>query len=129
MIQGGTISNIMDHSRYGCRSTSAICFQNLFFVKISGVSGMQDLSWLVFAPNLAVVFVEGPSSELQEIVSREKVSGIQKEGIEYCTLSKTTYDSLSLFVGTEEYLLGTIGIAKSKENVYKKMSKAEKASI
>ncbi|KAF3571184.1 hypothetical protein F2Q69_00060531 [Brassica cretica] len=61
---------------------------------------------------------EGPSSELQEIVSREKVSGIQKEGIEYCTLSKTTYDSLSLFVGTEDYLLGTIGIAKSKENWY-----------
>ncbi|KAH0863668.1 hypothetical protein HID58_080879, partial [Brassica napus] len=70
-IQGGTISDIMEHTRYGCIST---CFQNL-----SVVNGMQDLSWLVFAPNLISIHVMGPSRELQEIISREKVSGILNE--------------------------------------------------
>ncbi|KAF3572822.1 hypothetical protein F2Q69_00060536 [Brassica cretica] len=75
-IQGGTISDIMEHTRYGCIST---CFQNLSVVKISRVNGMQDLSWLVFAPNLISIHVMGPSRELQEIISREKVSGILNE--------------------------------------------------
>ncbi|KAL0754631.1 hypothetical protein Bca101_092299 [Brassica carinata] len=79
-IQGGTISDIMEHTSYGCRSTSAISFQNLSVVKISRVNGMQDLSWLVFAPNLISIHVMGPSRELQEIISREKVSGILNEG-------------------------------------------------
>lgn len=52
----------------------------------------------------------------------------QRKGVWY-TLSKTTCDALNLFEGTEEYLLGKVGIAMSKENVDKKMSKAEKATI
>ncbi|CAG7900048.1 unnamed protein product [Brassica rapa] len=80
MIERCIISDIMDHTRYGCTSTSAICFQNLGYVNISGVSCIQDLSWLIFAPNLAIVFVEGPSPELQEIISREKVCGILNKG-------------------------------------------------
>ncbi|CAN7035994.1 unnamed protein product [Brassica rapa subsp. trilocularis] len=80
MIERCIISDIMDHTRYGCTSTSAICFQNLGYVNISVVSCIQDLSWLIFAPNLAVVFVEGPSPELQEIISREKVCGILNKG-------------------------------------------------
>ncbi|KAF2618038.1 hypothetical protein F2Q68_00040557 [Brassica cretica] len=74
------ISDIMEHTRYGFRSTSTICFQNLVYVQINGVSGIQDLSWLIFAPNLTFVCVDGPSLELKEIVSREKVSGILNEG-------------------------------------------------
>ncbi|KAG2256684.1 hypothetical protein Bca52824_075978 [Brassica carinata] len=74
------ISDIMEHTRYGFRSTSTICFQNLVYVHITGVSGIQDLSWLIFAPNLTFVCVDGPSLELKEIVSREKVSGILNEG-------------------------------------------------
>ncbi|XP_048594239.1 LOW QUALITY PROTEIN: putative disease resistance protein At4g10780 [Brassica napus] len=80
MIERCIISDIMDHTRYGCTSTSAICFQNLGYVNISVVSGIQDLSWLIFAPNLAIVFLEGPSPELQEIISREKVCGILNKG-------------------------------------------------
>ncbi|CAH8357821.1 unnamed protein product [Eruca vesicaria subsp. sativa] len=74
MIQESFISDIVEHTRYGCRSTSSISFQNLSFVIFSGVSGIQDLSWLIFAPNLTIVSVDGPSPELQEIVSSEKVS-------------------------------------------------------
>ncbi|CAN7057639.1 unnamed protein product [Brassica oleracea var. botrytis] len=74
VIQGSIISDIMEHTRYGCRSISAICFQNLTFVAFVRVSGIQDLSWLIFAVNLTFVLVHGPSPELQEIVSREKVS-------------------------------------------------------
>ncbi|KAL0697506.1 hypothetical protein Bca4012_053628 [Brassica carinata] len=80
MIRKSSISDIVEHTRYGCRSTSAISFQNLSNVGFSGVSGIQDLSWLIFAPNLTIVFVEGPSPELQEIVSSEKVSGILHKG-------------------------------------------------
>ncbi|CAF2260303.1 BnaA08g26370D [Brassica napus] len=79
-IQGGTISDIMEHTRYGGRSTSAISFQNLSVVKISRVNGMQDLSWLVFAPNVISIHVMWSSRELQEIISREKVFGILNEG-------------------------------------------------
>ncbi|KAF3572129.1 hypothetical protein F2Q69_00060542 [Brassica cretica] len=67
-------------TRYGCRSTSDICFQNLHYVIFLGVKGVQDLSWLLFAPNLIDIRVMGPSPELEEILSREKVSGILKEG-------------------------------------------------
>ncbi|KAF2618033.1 hypothetical protein F2Q68_00040552 [Brassica cretica] len=67
-------------TRYGCRSTSDICFQNLHYVIFLGVKGVQDLSWLLFAPNLIDIRVMGPSPELEEIISREKVSGILKEG-------------------------------------------------
>ncbi|CAN6901468.1 unnamed protein product [Brassica oleracea] len=67
-------------TRYGCRSTSDICFQNLRYVIFLGVKGIQDLSWLLFAPNLIDIRVRGPSPELEEIISREKVSGILKEG-------------------------------------------------
>lgn len=79
-LEDCVISDIMEHTRYGCRSTSAICFQNLGFVISKGVSGIQDLSWLIFAPNLTALIVEGPSPELQEIISREKVAGILNEG-------------------------------------------------
>ncbi|KAJ4879059.1 Disease resistance protein (NBS-LRR class) family [Raphanus sativus] len=80
VIQACIISDIMEHTRYGFRSASPICFQNLFLVEITGVSGIQDLSWLLFAPKLAFLTVKGPSPELQEIVSREKVSGLLNEG-------------------------------------------------
>ncbi|CAH8357781.1 unnamed protein product [Eruca vesicaria subsp. sativa] len=80
VIRESSISDIVEHTRYGCRSTSAISFQNLSLVSFSGVSGIQDLSWLIFAPNLTIVFVDGPSPELQEIVSSEKVSGVLHKG-------------------------------------------------
>ncbi|KAF3495506.1 hypothetical protein DY000_02054596 [Brassica cretica] len=67
-------------TRYGCRSTSDICFQNLHYVIFLGVKGVQDLSSLLFAPNLIDIRVMGPSPELEEIICREKVSGILKEG-------------------------------------------------
>ncbi|KAG2320081.1 hypothetical protein Bca52824_013294 [Brassica carinata] len=76
-IERCIMSDIMEHRRYGRRST---CFENLVFVNFYEVSGVQDLSWLLFAPNLAFLRVKGPSPELQEIVSREKVSGILNEG-------------------------------------------------
>ena len=80
MIEECIISDIMEHTRYGCTSTSTICFQNLIFVNFLEVSGIQDLAWLLFAPNLTFLFLMGPSRDLQEIVSREKVSGILNEG-------------------------------------------------
>ncbi|KAG2320083.1 hypothetical protein Bca52824_013296 [Brassica carinata] len=76
MIDRGNISDVMEHTRYGHRST---CFQNLSTVRIINVRGIQDLSWLLFAPNLTFLLVTGPSRELQEIISREKVSGILNE--------------------------------------------------
>lgn len=72
MIHRCIISDIMEHTRYG--------FENLVFVSFFRVSGIQDLSWLLFAPNLTFLFVRGPSPELQEIISREKVSGILSKG-------------------------------------------------
>ncbi|KAJ4867664.1 Disease resistance protein (NBS-LRR class) family [Raphanus sativus] len=75
-IERCIISDIMEHKRYGRSST---CFENLVFVNFYEVSGVQDLSWLLFAPNLSFLSVKGPSRELQEIVSREKVSGILNE--------------------------------------------------
>ncbi|CAH8326561.1 unnamed protein product [Eruca vesicaria subsp. sativa] len=80
MIRESSIFDIVENTRYGCRSTSAISFQNLSLVIFSGVSGIQDLSWLIFAPNLTIVSVDGPSPELQEIVSSEKVSGVLHKG-------------------------------------------------
>lgn len=77
IIQGTAISDIMEHTRYGRRST---CFQSLSFVKIDAVRGIQDLSWLLFAPNLTFILISGPSQELQEIISREKVSSVLNEG-------------------------------------------------
>ncbi|CDY31091.1 BnaA08g26410D [Brassica napus] len=47
---------------------------------LKNLKGLGDLSWLIFAPNLAIVFLEGPSPELQEIISREKVCGILNKG-------------------------------------------------
>ncbi|CDY59380.1 BnaUnng00640D [Brassica napus] len=41
---------------------------------LENLKGLGDLSWLIFAVNLTFVLVHGPSPELQEIVSREKVS-------------------------------------------------------
>ncbi|CAN7035992.1 hypothetical protein IGI04_032594 [Brassica rapa subsp. trilocularis] len=97
-IQGGTISDIMEHTRYGGRSTSAISFQNLSVVKISRVNGMQDLSWLVFAPNVISIHVMWSSRELQEIISIEKVSGILNEGSSIVPFRKLREIQLRFFM-------------------------------
>ncbi|CAN8257905.1 unnamed protein product [Cochlearia groenlandica] len=59
--------------------------KSLKYLKVLGVNidsfvvlerfGIKDLSWLLFAPNLVNLGIDGPSTEIQEIISREKVFG------------------------------------------------------
>lgn len=78
-IQGGSISYLMEDTRYECRSPSTVSFQNLKNVALKDVSGIQDLTWLLFAPSLTTLFTDG-LPEVREIISREKVSRIINEG-------------------------------------------------
>ncbi|CAF2107910.1 unnamed protein product [Brassica napus] len=43
MIEECIISDIMEHTRYGCTSTSTICFQNLIFVNF--LEGLKSIYW------------------------------------------------------------------------------------
>ncbi|KAG7536571.1 P-loop containing nucleoside triphosphate hydrolase [Arabidopsis suecica] len=58
-------------------STSSPGFKQLSNVRIFGLRGQRDLSWLLFAPNLKKLQV-GNSREIEEIINKEKGMSITK---------------------------------------------------
>ncbi|CAH8326593.1 unnamed protein product [Eruca vesicaria subsp. sativa] len=64
---------IISDTIYGRGFISSTWFDNLSSVIIWGGRGVQDLSWLLFAPNLISIDLLGEEWGLKEIISREKV--------------------------------------------------------
>ncbi|CAA7019048.1 unnamed protein product [Microthlaspi erraticum] len=63
---------------WGNPTPSEVYFHNLKSVSISSVKGLKDLTWLLSASSLTTLYV-GRSSEMKEIISREKAVGILGE--------------------------------------------------
>uniref|UniRef100_M4DTA8 Disease resistance protein At4g27190-like leucine-rich repeats domain-containing protein n=1 Tax=Brassica campestris TaxID=3711 RepID=M4DTA8_BRACM len=60
-------------------SSSRRSFDNLSAVCISSCDGLQELTWLLFAPNLTFLELKG-LKKLQEIMNREKAAAQQLQG-------------------------------------------------
>ncbi|KAG2260756.1 hypothetical protein Bca52824_080050 [Brassica carinata] len=59
------------------KSLTCPCFSNLTKVKIFNCNGLKDLTWLLFAPNLAQLEVL-KSGQLEDIISKEKAESVLK---------------------------------------------------
>ncbi|KAL0866011.1 hypothetical protein Bca101_045129 [Brassica carinata] len=62
------------------RSLKGQCFPNLSSVSIEGCSGLNDLTWLLFAPNLAHLRLTN-LRQLEEVLSKEKADKMQVQYI------------------------------------------------
>uniref|UniRef100_M4EDR4 Uncharacterized protein n=1 Tax=Brassica campestris TaxID=3711 RepID=M4EDR4_BRACM len=62
------------------KSLSSPCFSNLTQVDIQSCNGLKDLTWLLFAPNLAHLRV-ADSVQLEEIISKEKAESVLENNI------------------------------------------------
>ncbi|CAN6980891.1 unnamed protein product, partial [Brassica rapa subsp. trilocularis] len=62
------------------RSLKGQCFPNLSSVSIEGCSGLKDLTWLLFAPNLIHLSLTN-LNQLEEVVSKEKAKKMRVKGI------------------------------------------------
>ncbi|KAG2327217.1 hypothetical protein Bca52824_009945 [Brassica carinata] len=56
------------------------CFLSLSTISIVGSKGLEDLTWLMFAPNLKVLFVRG-ADELEDMIHKEKTIACEESGI------------------------------------------------
>ncbi|CAN7096325.1 unnamed protein product [Brassica rapa subsp. narinosa] len=62
------------------KSLTSPCFSNLTNVRISNCDGLKDLTWLLFAPNLAHLLV-ADSVQLEDIISKEKAASVLENNI------------------------------------------------
>ncbi|KAF8111118.1 hypothetical protein N665_0076s0114 [Sinapis alba] len=62
------------------RSLKGQCFPNLSSVSIEGCSGLNDLTWLLFAPNLLHLRLTN-LRQLEEVMSKEKADKMQVQDI------------------------------------------------
>ncbi|CAH8264030.1 unnamed protein product [Arabidopsis lyrata] len=60
------------------KSPTSSCFSNLSYIWIRECSGLRDLTWLLFAPNLIDLTV-GSINELEDIISKEKADQAREE--------------------------------------------------
>ncbi|CAN7098307.1 unnamed protein product [Brassica rapa subsp. narinosa] len=82
------------------RSPMSPSFLNLSTVGISYCNGLKDLTWLLFAPNLAMLYV-GDLTEIEYIISQEKATNgvTEKEAgsiVPFASLKYFTFDYLPM---------------------------------